>query len=464
MMFSVVAATGPPIGLDELPPGWGLFLALLLVAANGFFVAAEFALVKVRPTQVAARLDTRRGRTAQRMIEKLDAYLSATQLGITLSSLGLGWIGEPAIAWLLEPLFDLVPGLPPAVADSISLVTAFALISMLHIVLGELAPKSLAIRRPEPTSLWVAIPLWAFYHLTYPGIWVLNHMANAFLRLFGVEPVGHGELAHSEEEIRRLLASKQEAALSDRKRELLDNVFELSDRNPRQIMIPRTEVVYLDVTDSMAENLQRARKSGHTRFPLCDGNLDQLVGLVHIKDLFIADEPPKSLKDIARRTFAVPETLALDDLLTRMRQEQIHMCAVVDEYGSVAGIVTLENVLEEIVGEIQDEFDAETPEHVALDDGGYRILGSMLLDDLKDELDIDLGETREEDTVAGVTLSELGRTAEPGDTVEVEGHRLDVLEVDGNRIVSLCVHALDDANPASAEPETLAGEQPADGR
>ncbi|MCY3966795.1 MAG: hemolysin family protein [Acidobacteria bacterium] len=436
-----VAATGPPINLD-IPLGWGLTLGLFLVGLNGFFVAAEFALVKVRPTQIAPHVETLRGRMAQRMIDHLDAYLSATQLGITLASIGLGVVGEPAVNRLLQPLFELVPNMPAEATHSISLIVAFAIISMFHIVLGELAPKSLAIRRPEPTSLWVAVPLWAFYWATYPGIWVLNLMANAFLRIFGIEPVGHGELAHSEEEIRRLLASEEDTELSEPKRELLDNVFELSDRNARQVMVPRTEVVYMDATEPIEANLDVARRSGHTRFPLCDGDLDQLIGLVHIKDLFIAEEPPASLREVARETFAVPETLSLDQLLARMRHEHVHMAAVVDEYGGVAGIVTLENVLEEIVGEIQDEFDAEVPEFVRLEDGGYRVLGGMLIDDLEDELGIDIADAREEDTVAGIALSELGRTAEEGDTVEAGRLRLQVEEVDGNRIVTLRVDVL----------------------
>ena len=446
MMPALLAATGPPISLD-LPVGWGLTVALFLVGLNGFFVAAEFALVKVRPTQIAPHTDTLRGRMAQRMIHHLDAYLSATQLGITLASIGLGVVGEPAVNKLLQPVFNLVPNMSEEATHSISLIVAFAIISMFHIVLGELAPKSLAIRKPEPTSLWVALPLWTFYRITFPGIWVLNLLANAVLRLFGIEPVGHGELAHSEEEIRSLLASEEDSKLSDPKRELLDNVFELSDRNARQVMVPRTEVVYLDATAPMEANLDRARQSGHTRFPLCEGDLDQLIGLVHIKDLFIAEDPPVSLRDIARETFAVPETLPLDQLMARMRHEHIHMVAVFDEYGGVAGLVTLENVLEEIVGEIQDEFDAEVPEFVRLEDGGYKVLGGMLIDDLEDELEIEIADAREEDTVAGIALSELGRTAEPGDAVETGCLRLEVLEVVGNRIVALRVDVL----PESAE-------------
>ena len=329
---------------------------------------------------------------------------------------------------------------------SISLIVAFAIISMFHIVLGELAPKSLAIRKPEPTSLWVALPLWAFYRITFPGIWVLNLMANAVLRLFGIEPVGHGELAHSEEEIRSLLASEEDSELSDPSGAARQRVRTLRPQRPPGDG-SRTEVVYLDATAPMEANLDRARQSGHTRFPLCEGDLDQLIGLVHIKDLFIAEDPPASLRDIARETFAVPETLPLDQLMARMRHEHIHMVAVFDEYGGVAGLVTLENVLEEIVGEIQDEFDAEVPEFVRLEDGGYKVLGGMLIDDLEDELEIEIADAREEDTVAGIALSELGRTAEPGDAVETGCLRLEVLEVVGNRIVALRVDVL----PESAE-------------
>src|SRR5690606_16787670 len=223
------------------------------------FVAAEFALVKVRPTQLApdVALGGRRARTAQHMVEHLDAYLSATQLGITLSSLALGWIGEPAFAWILHPITSRIPGLTPSVQHSITLTAAFVTISILHIVLGELAPKSLAIRKPHGTSLWVAVPLMLFYRVTYPAIWILNHAANAFLKLFGIEPVTGSEMSHSEEEMRLLLGTPRNSQISEGKRELLDNVFELSHRSARQIMVPRADVVYLSTTAAVEENLQR---------------------------------------------------------------------------------------------------------------------------------------------------------------------------------------------------------------
>ncbi|HVS65400.1 MAG TPA: hemolysin family protein [Thermoanaerobaculia bacterium] len=434
---SHISLAAMPFGGFELNPFTGMAVALLLVLLNGFFVAAEFSLVKVRTTQIDQHGETRSGRLARHMVEHLDAYLSACQLGITLASLALGWVGEPAVAHTLEPAFAAL-GLGEVWVHSTSLVIAFAIITILHIVLGELAPKTLAIRKPEPTSMGVAIPLFMFYKISYPAIWLLNGMANALLRLLGLEPVGEDD-AHEEEEIRRLLASHQESRLTEHKRELLDNIFELSYRVARQVMVPRSEVVFLDTLASLEESLDVARKSGHTRFPVCEADLDRTIGLVHIKDLFHAKQVPKHLEEIRREIFFVPETLPLDRLLRRMRHEHQHMAAVLDEYGGVAGIVTLENVIEEIVGEIQDEFDAERPELVKVSESVYQILGSMLIQDLEDALAIDLGDERDEDTLAGVTLSELGRRARVGDRVTFGPLELEVLEVDRNRILSLRV-------------------------
>ena len=437
-LAQAAAATGPKLEID---PWLGLALGLILVLLNGFFVAAEFALVKVRPTQIEPHLarGDRRARVARHMIRHLDAYLSATQLGITLASLALGWIGEPAFAWILEPWILRIPGATPALVHSISLTTAFAVITVLHIVIGELAPKSIAIRKSEATSLWIAVPLFYFYKMAYPAIWLLNHAANGILQVIGIRPLSESELGHTEEELRRLLTDGSQAALSAQKGELLDNVFELSHRTARQIMIPRGDVVYLSTTRPMAENLEIARKSGHTRFPLCDGDLDHVIGLVHIKDLFRAKETPAQLGVVARGIKFVPETARLDRLLRRMRRERAHLAAVLDEYGGVSGIVTLENVIEEIVGPIQDEFDTEKPELVRTGPDAYQVSGSMLVVDLEDELGIEFSE-RDEDTIGGVVVSELGRLPRTGDRVRVGPLRLEVLDVDRNRIGTLGVH------------------------
>ncbi|HKI85608.1 MAG TPA: hemolysin family protein [Thermoanaerobaculia bacterium] len=436
----------------------GLLLGVLLVLLNGFFVAAEFALVKVRPTQLAPRVERgeRRARVAQHLIRHLDAYLSATQLGVTLASLGLGWVGEPAFAWIMAPLIEKLPGATAATVHSVSLTAAFLFITFLHIVLGELVPKSLSIRAPEATSLWISLPLYVFSKVTFPAIWLLNHTANGFLHLVGAPAVGSHELAHSEEEMRLLLASPQTAALSKQKRELLDNIFELSHRIARQVMVPRADVVYLSMARSTAENLELARRSGHTRFPLCEGDLDHVIGLVHIKDLFRAGKPPESLAEIKREIAFVPETLSLDRLLRRMRVEKIHLAAVLDEYGGVSGVVTLENVIEEIVGQIQDEFDLEKPELVSKAPGVYLVSGALLVVDLEDHLGLELSD-RDEDTIAGVVLSELGRRPQIGDKVRVGPLTAEVVEAERNRIKTLRL-VLDDADDAGIAPSQTSSE------
>jgi len=424
------------LGSFTLSPAGGLLLGFVLVLLNGFFVAAEFALVKVRPTQIEPEVQrgSRRAQLLEHLTTHLDGYLSATQLGVTLASLGLGWVGEPAFAWLLQPLLERL-GASPSLQHSISLGVAFATITVLHIVLGELAPKWLAIRHPKPVSMWVVYPLHGFYKLTYPFVWLLRWAATTFLGLFGVEPVSGGELTHSEEELRLLVSSGSED-LSAQKRELLDNVFELTHRVARQIMVPRGDVVFLSTTRAIEENLRLARSSGHTRFPLCRGGLDQAIGLVHIKDLFRLERAPKTLEEIARPLTFVPETLSLEQLLRRMRAERMHLAAVLDEYGGVSGIVTLENVIEEIVGEIQDEFDTERPELVQIGERRYQVDARMLVEDLEDALQIEFSE-RDEDTIGGVVLSELGRRPRIGDEVEVGPLRLRVTDAQLNRIKSL---------------------------
>lgn len=441
--MTLLALISPASGGGEaasagVNPWLGLALGLLLVALNGFFVAAEFALVKIRPTQLDPLVQggSRRAKLARHQLVHLDAYLSACQLGITLASLALGWVGEPAFSWIVAPLLKKIPGVSDAVVHSVSLTVAFLVITILHIVIGEMAPKSFAIRRPQPTALWISMPLYVFYWTSFPAIWLLNQASNGLLRIVGLKPAGEEELSHTEEELRLLLSSSEMGSQSQLKREILDNVFELSLRNARQVMVPRGDVVHLSISRSIEENLALARQSGHTRFPLCERDLDSVLGLIHIKDLFRHAGPVADLAKLARPVKFVPETTPLDRLLGRMQSERLHMVAVVDEYGGVSGIVTLENVIEEIVGEIQDEFDAERPELQRRGEGSYVVSGAMLVVDLEDELGLELS-TRDEDTVAGVVLSELGRRARVGDRIHLGTVRFEVLEVQGNRIRTL---------------------------
>lgn len=422
------------LGLD---PWVALLLALLLVLLNGFFVAAEFALVKVRTTQLEphAKRGDGRARVAVDITRNLDAYLSAVQLGITLASLALGWIGEPAFSFLLRPALSLVPGLSEAFLHTLSATLAFVIITALHIVLGEMAPKSFAIRLPERTSLWVAWPLYGFNWFAYPAIWLLNAASTGLLRLIGLDVAGH-EGAHSEEELRLLLASKHGVRLSVHKRYLLDNVLELSHRTARQAMVPRADVAYVNVHDPVETAVRVSRERGYTRLPLCDGDLDRVVGFVHVKDLLVGDPPPTSLRAARRKVLFVPVSLTLDRLLRRMRRNHMHIGIVVDEYGGTSGIVTLEDVIEQIVGPIQDEFDAEGSKFARTAPGEYRVAGSVLVADLEDRLGVDFSE-RDEDTLGGVVMSELGRVPRAGDRVELGALELEVVEVQGSRVLWL---------------------------
>jgi CBS domain containing-hemolysin-like protein len=449
----LLAATPPGPGV-QIDPWWGLFLAVLLVFLNGFFVAAEFALVKVRPTQIDPFVTEGlyRAKVARHMIRHLDAYLSATQLGITLASLALGWIGEPAFAWVIEPVVRSFVGDNPQILHSVALTISFLTITILHIVLGELAPKSIAIRKSEGTTLLIALPLFVFYKISFPAIWVLNHTANALLKVFGIAPVSESELGHDEEELRLILSSSHASQLSSQKRELLDNIFELSHRMARQIMLPRQDVVYLSTARPLAENLRLARRSGHTRFPLCEGDLDHVVGVIHIKDLFRRERPLTSLQEVAREIAFVPETLELDRLLKRMRTERFHMAAVIDEYGGVSGIVTLEDVIEEIVGQINDEFDVENAEILPKGDGVFEVSGGVLVEDLEEALGVEFSK-RDEDTIGGVVLSELGRNPAVGDKVELGPITIEVLEVQLNRVSTVQVTV---QQPATVPPDETA--------
>jgi len=417
-----------------------LILACLFVLMNGFFVAAEFAIVKVRSTQIEELIQkgSRRAGIAQRILTHLDAYLSATQLGITLASLGLGWIGEPAIARLLEPGLDWGGINSPQVLHTVSLSIAFAVITFLHVVVGELAPKSLAIQQPKGTTLWVAFPLQIFYRLSYPVIWMLNVTANLLLRLIGIEPVGEHEKAHSEAELRMILSTSED--LSDTEKDLLDNVFTFSDRVVRQVMVPRVDMVCLDVAARLDENMAIIQQHRHTRYPLCENDLDHIVGILHVKDLLPTIQKRQyDTRQIARKPFFVPDTQRVERLLRTFQRERIQMAIVIDEYGGTTGLVTLEDLLEELVGEIHDEFDHASPLIEVTSHGVYRVDGGVLLDKILDLLNLDpaLREETESDTIGGYILNRLGREAVVGEIVKIGHYLVRVTDVQGHRITLL---------------------------
>ncbi|MBI5801808.1 MAG: HlyC/CorC family transporter, partial [Verrucomicrobia bacterium] len=344
---------------------------LLLVALNGFFVAAEFALVKVRDTQLQPliALGHRRARMAQHLLHNLDAYLSAAQLGITLASLALGWIGEPIFEALLHPIFGWLGWTGDEwlrVRSAIAFAVGFSVITFLHIVAGEQAPKSFAIKRPLPMALWAAYPLRWFYVLAYPFIWVLNRSALWLLRQVGIAATSEHDGAHSEEELRLMFdANQRNAGGTKLGRDILLNALDLRHRVAREVMRPRAEITVLDTQASIAACLEVAEKTRYSRFPLCEGgDLDRTLGVVHIKDLFAMRLKSRSGADlavVARKLICVPPTARLEGLLQLLLDRKLHLAIVVDEYGGTVGLVTLENIIEEVVGPIQDEFDQEKP-------------------------------------------------------------------------------------------------------
>jgi CBS domain containing-hemolysin-like protein len=422
-----------------------LLAVMLLVFLNGFFVATEFALVKVRATQLepfAAR-GHKRARMALHLARHLDAYLSACQLGITLASLALGWIGHPVFADLLAPLYALFEVESEKLQHTISVVVGFSVITFLHIVVGEMAPKSVAIRLAMPTTLWIAYPMQWFYLVMYPFIYVLNHSALWLLRLGGLEPAHEGDAIHSEDELRLVLASSQKQLGDSRfSQDLVQNALDLRQRVARDVMRPRQEITVLDTQAGMAECLDLAEKSRYSRFPLCDeGDLDRTRGVIHIKDLFAvrhAAQVGADLLPAARKIIYVPETARLEKLLRMFLDRKLHLAIVVDEYGGTVGLVTLENIVEELVGQIQDEFDQEKPLLTRASETSWEVAGALPLHELEQLVGAPLpaeGVT----TTSGWVTQKLGGFPKVGDTVNTGNCDLRVEEMDGTRVARLRV-------------------------
>lgn len=415
----------------------------LLVLLNGFFVAAEFALVKIRDTQLEDLVSKghRRAKAARRIVRNLDAALSSTQLGITLASLGLGWVGKPVFASLLAPVLRYF-NVDPAQADWIAFAFGFTVITFLHIVAGELAPKSLAIQKPLGTSLWVAQPLQWFYVVFYPLIWALNHAAFWLLRRFGLQPVSEGELAHSEEEIRLLLTeTRRHTRGPTLGQDIALNAFGLRQRRAREVMRPRHEIVGLDTQASLSECLALAQRTRYSRFPLCEGgDLDKTLGVVNAKDIVALRHEAQCGRDLAkaaRKIVFVPETARLETLLGLFLQRKLHFALVVDEYGGTVGLVTLENVLEELVGPIEDEFDQEEPLIRQTGEQAWELNGSLPAYKLSTLVGDQFDESEAVCTVSGLVTQRLERFPRPGDTVPLGTWELCVEELAGTRVARM---------------------------
>ncbi|WP_262922832.1 hemolysin family protein [Hymenobacter aerilatus] len=413
--------------------GLKILFTVLLVLANGFFVAAEFALVKVRLSQMEIRAQegNRFAKLTLSLLHKLDAYLSATQLGITLASLLLGWVGEDVVVDIvLVVMHSLGYDMPLAAAHSIAIPISFGLITLLHIVFGELIPKSLAIQRAEATSLIIAAPLRGFYFITFPIIWVMNTISNAVLRLMGVAPASEHEV-HTTEELRLLLdQSMQSGELQNSEHELLENVFEFNDRMVKQIMVPRTKIAAIDINAPQDQVLEIAYSEGYSRIPVYEGSIDNIVGVLYVKDLLqlVRRGEPIVVSRIMRPAYFVPETKKINRLLRQFQRKHMHMAIVSDEFGGVSGIVTIEDIIEELVGEIQDEYDNEVPVVEKVSENEYRVNTATPIPDANEYLPYPLPEGDDYETVGGLLNMIYGNIPDVGDVAVLDNYEFRVLQ------------------------------------
>jgi CBS domain containing-hemolysin-like protein len=421
-----------------------ILLAFLLVLLNAFFVAAEFGMVKLRSTRVQAIQKTYgfRGRILAEVHYRLDAYLSACQLGITLASLGLGWIGEPAFVFLLTPLFSII-GLESAeLIHIISFVVAFSIISFLHIVVGELMPKSLAIRRSEAVSIWTAVPLYFFYWLMYPAIWVLNSCANLLLRLTRLDAGSHKEQTYSSDEIKFILsASHLHGELTKDETEILEHTLDLADLNVVEVMRPRQDMVALDCAEPIETLFQEMMQNRYSRYPLYEDDPDNIIGIVHVKDLFSAlyeRKEIKSLKEFMRPVLRVSNRVPAMEVLGKFRQGTSHFALIYSDNNTLIGFVTLDNLLHVLIGLIKDEFHHTQEDWSKLPDGSYSVRGDCTLYSIERALDKDIFSDKEEaDTISGLIYSYLDGLPKEGQVIELPEFTVVIEKMRGTRILQV---------------------------
>ena len=423
-----------------MPVALSLFLVLFFLLMNAFFVAAEFSLVRVRKSQVEILVDEGRSgaKYTKLVADNVNAYLSACQLGITLASLALGWLGEPAVSQLIEgPLLAI--GLPEAAIHGIAIAVGFIVITALHIVVGELIPKSLAIFSTERYALFTATPLVWFYRITYPIMWLFNSITNGVMRLLGHDVANEHEV-YTGEEIKLLIDESTESGLIDpEQNEYVDNIFDLGDKDAEAIMTPRTNVICLDLEDSLEENLALIMQYKYTRYPVCRGNKDRIVGFVHVKDLYTLP-PDSTMEDLRIRTIqAVPEGIPIAKLLQILQAKHTKIAVVIDEHGGTSGIVTMSDIMEQIVGRIDDEYaHGGSDAAVRLDDGSYLVDGAMAIDEVEELIGFEPEEASECETTGGLLLSLFDRIPEEGDSVTIEHDGLKatftVVDMDRHRI------------------------------
>ena len=423
-----------------------LFIVLLLVLMNGFFVATEFSMVKVRKSRIETLAfgGSVAAKYTRKVVNNLNSYLSACQLGITLASLGLGWIGEPAVAAMITPLFRHL-NVSEVTIHSISFALGFSIITASHIVFGELVPKSMAIISAEKIALATALPLVFFYKATYPIMWVFNHSTNLILGIFGVSQVDEHESAHTDSEIMMLVEDSYKHGLIDQTElAFIDNIFNFSEKSVKEIMIPRTDMICFFKEDSFDEMLEIAMKEELTRYPVCVHNKDNIIGFVHIKDLYKQkiQKGEKNIDKIIRNIISVPESISIGVLFKQLQKEKAQLAVAFDEYGGTAGLVTIEDILEEIVGEIQDEFDDEVDQIEKLENGAYSIDGSLRIEDVNELLNIDI-ELSDSDTIGGWIYSMIGTSPQINQKIKYKEYEFLITKCNKKRISRITVSIID---------------------
>jgi CBS domain containing-hemolysin-like protein len=422
-------------------PTINLLAALFLIVLNGFFVAAEFALVRTRETRIVQleQEGSVQARVVHGALRDLDTYLSVCQVGITIASLALGWVGEPAMSALISPGLQALGITSEGLIEITAVILGFVVITYAHLVFGEQAPKYFAIQRAEATAMWLSRPLKLFMFLFRPLVWLVNASTNLILRPWGIR-LGEEMEAHSEEELRIMIDSSTSSGVLDpQEHEYLNNVFDFGDTIAREVMVPRPDIEALPSDAPLEELVDRAAFGRYTRYPVYDDDLDHVLGAVHVKDLFRAakeDGNGFDLSPLIRDCLVVPETKRIEEILREFQKRKLQMAIVIDEWGSVEGLVTIEDIVEELVGEIQDEFDEDEAAIEPLGNGTYAIDGRIPITDVNEYFELDLPH-EDFDTIGGYILGALGRPPEPGDTVEAEGVALRVKNVDGPRVSTL---------------------------
>ena len=434
-----------------------LFIITSLLLLNAFFVAAEFALVGVRKTRILQLSNEGNfdAKLALDAVKNIDRYIAAVQLGITISSLGIGWVGESTIARLIHPLFSFLPdSFESLTTHTVAITVAFALITVLHVVIGELMPKSIALQFPEGTTLFVAKPMYVVTRLFAPMIFLLNGLGNILLRMCGIEPASGHHLVHSTEELNMLIdASYKGGVLNEKETEMLQNVFKFSDLTAEQIMIPRPDMVCIPL-DISQENLSKILiENQYTRYPVYGSDLDHIVGFLHIKDIYpiIAEHKKIELSSILREAFFIPETMTIDNLAVEFQKRSFQMAIVVDEFGGTSGLVTLEDVLEEIFGEVQDEFDEEEKDVKQTGENVYEICGKMRTDEFNEYFNVSLDDDEDVKTIGGYFVKKLGRIAKENDEISDEFFTYRVVKTDSARVLKLRIERLIKAENPVAE-------------